>query len=55
MKIYKVQELEWQEQSYSALLLIRMLQFLIIYLILLPQIFRICFFLIIDTHKQIYL
>lgn len=25
MKIYKVQEIEWQEQSYSSLLLIRML------------------------------
>lgn len=52
MKIYKVQEIEWQEQSYSSLLLIRMLQFLINHLILPPQIFMKYFFLIINVHKN---
>lgn len=52
MKIYKVQEIEWQEQSYPSFLLIRMLQFLIIYSILLPQIFTKYFFLIINIHKH---
>ena len=52
MKIYKVQEIEWQEQSYSSLLLIRMLQFLINHLILPPQIFMKYFFLIINVHKH---
>lgn len=52
MKIYKVQEIEWREQSYPSLLLIRMLQFLIIYSILLPQIFMKYFFLIINICKH---
>lgn len=52
MKIYKVQEIEWQEQSYPSLLLIRMLRFLIIYSIIPPQIFMKCFFLIINVHKH---
>lgn len=51
MKIYKVQEIEWQEQSYSSLLLISVLEFLINHLILPPQNFIKYFFLIISVHN----
>lgn len=52
MKIYKVQEIEWQEQSYSSLLLISVLEFLINHLILPPQNFIKYFFLIISVYKH---